>query len=124
MRVKKFSRRTFADQIRYFYIMLFLVVFFLCGSLYLFSTYKIMSNSENNTLRHSLQIVENNMESLIRNVNDNSKLIAYNENVQKMLGSAGEISYEESLKLQDAVLRQWEHRQASAPPLILWQKSL
>lgn len=103
--MKKFSRRTFADQIRYFYIMLFLVVFFLCGSLYLFSTYKIMSNSENNTLRHSLQIVENNMESLIRNVNDNSKLIAYNENVQEMLGSAGEISYEESLKLQDAVIQ-------------------
>lgn len=104
MREKR-KKRTFSRQIRIFYIHLFLIVFLLCGGLYLFSSYRLSETSENNALNHQIQVVENNMESLIQNVNDSSKLIAYSDNVQSILQMDGSAGYEERVKLQDSIIQ-------------------
>lgn len=102
---KKFKQRTFSGQIKYYYILLFLVIFMLCGILYATAAYRMMADSENNILQYSLQIVENNFQSLIQSVNDSSKIVAFNEVVQKMLNKKEELSYSEQTELQDAVIQ-------------------
>ena len=49
--MKKFKQRTFSGQIRYFYIFLFLLIFLLCGILYMVTAFRMLSASDNNILR-------------------------------------------------------------------------
>lgn len=102
----KFFKLSFSDQIRYFYVSLFLLVFVLCGSLYLFYANKQISDSEDSTLEYSLQVVESNMEALIENVNDYSKVIAFHEVIQESLQSVKKesLSYEERIALQESII--------------------
>ena len=102
---KKFKQRTFSGQIRYYYILLFLAVFLMCGILYAVTAYRMLSDSENNTLQYSLQMVENNVQSLIQSVNDSSKIVAFQDTVQKMLNKKEPLSYEERMELQDTVIQ-------------------
>lgn len=102
---KTFKQRTFSGQIRYYYILLFLVVFLMCGILYAVTAYRMLSESEDNTLQYSLQMVENNVQSLIQSVNDCSKIVAFDDVVQRMLNKKEELSYEEQMELQDAVIQ-------------------
>ena len=82
---KRFGKKTFSEQIRFYYILLFLLVFLICGVLYLVTARRLVESSEDKSLDYSLQMVEGNMESLLKNINDDSKIIAYNEVVQDTL---------------------------------------
>lgn len=102
---KKYKQKTFSGQIGFYYLVLFLLIFALCGVLYAFTAYRTLSESENNTLQYSLQMVENNMRSLIGNVNDSSKIVAFHNVVQRMLEKNTALTYEEQMELQDTVIQ-------------------
>ena len=102
---KKYKQRTFSGQIRLYYLILFLVIFALCGILYAFTAYRTLSESEDNTLQYSLQMVENNMQSLIQSVNDSSKIVAFHDMVQRLLKKGTTLTYEEQMELQDTVIQ-------------------
>lgn len=100
---KRFGKKTFSEQIRFYYILLFLLVFLICGGLYLLTARKLVESSEDKSLDYSLQMVEGNMESLLKNINDDSKIIAYNEVVQNTLQMNMPLDYESRANLQDAI---------------------
>lgn len=100
---KRFGKKTFSEQIRFYYILLFLLVFIICGGLYLLTARKLVESSEDKSLDYSLQMVEGNMESLLKNINDDSKIIAYNEVVQETLQMEMPLDYESRSNLQDAI---------------------
>lgn len=64
---------------------------------------KLVESSENKSLNYSLQMVEGNMESLLKNINDDSKIIAYNEVVQNTLQMEMPLAYENRSDLQEAI---------------------
>lgn len=101
--IKRFGKKTFSEQIRFYYILVFLLVFLICGGLYLVTTRGLVESSENKSLDYSLQMVEGNMESLLKNINDDSKIIAYNETVQSTLQMEMPLDYESRANLQDAI---------------------
>lgn len=103
---KKFSKLTFTRQISVFYMCVFLVIFATCGLLYMTTTIRYVSDSENSTLEYGLQMVESNMESLFENINDYSKVIAFNNTVQEVLQKnlTGESAYDDTVELQEAVI--------------------
>lgn len=100
---KRFGKKTFSEQIRFYYILLFLLVFLICGGLYLVTARRLVESSEDKSLDYSLQMVEGNMESLLKNINDDSKIIAYNEVVQDTLQMEMPLDYESRSNLQDAI---------------------
>ena len=100
---KRFEKKTFSEQIRFYYILLFLLVFIICGGLYLVTARRLVESSEDKSLDYSLQMVEGNMESLLKNINDDSKIIAYNEVVQNTLQMEMPLDYESRANLQDAI---------------------
>lgn len=100
---KRFGKKTFSEQIRFYYILLFLLVFLICGGLYLLTARKLVESSEDKSLDYSLQMVEGNMESLLKNINDDSKIIAYNDVVQNTLQMEMPLDYESRANLQDAI---------------------
>ena len=100
---KRFEKKTFSEQIRFYYILLFLLVFIICGGLYLVTARRLVESSEDKSLDYSLQMVEGNMESLLKNINDDSKIIAYNEVVQNTLQMEMLLDYESRANLQDAI---------------------
>lgn len=100
---KRFEKKTFSEQIRFYYILLFLLVFIICGGLYIVTARRIVESSEDKSLDYSLQMVEGNMESLLKNINDDSKIIAYNEVVQNTLQMEMPLDYESRANLQDAI---------------------
>ena len=100
---KRFEKKTFSEQIRFYYILLFLLVFIICGGLYIVTARRLVESSEDKSLDYSLQMVEGNMESLLKNINDDSKIIAYNEVVQNTLQMEMPIDYESRANLQDAI---------------------
>ena len=100
---KRFEKKTFSEQIRFYYILLFLLVFIICGGLYLVTARRLVESSEDKSLDCSLQMVEGNMESLLKNINDDSKIIAYNEVVQNTLQMEMPLDYESRANLQDAI---------------------
>lgn len=102
---KRFKNMTISRQIKYYYVLLFSIIFLLCGILYIFTVSRITSNSENNTLEYALQVVENNMEAMIENVNDYSKVIAFNDTVQEFLEINVPVSYEAEVALQEEVIQ-------------------
>lgn len=67
------------------------------------TTRGLVESSENKSLDYSLQMVEGNMESLLKNINDDSKIIAYNEVVQNTLQMEMPLDYESRANLQDAI---------------------
>ena len=67
------------------------------------TTRGLVESSENKSLDYSLQMVEGNMESLLKNINDDSKIIAYNETVQSTLQMEMPLDYESRANLQDAI---------------------
>lgn len=101
--IKRFRKRTFAGQIKLYYIVLFLLVFLLCGGLYLITAHHLVASSEDKSLQYNLQMAESNMNSLLDNINDNSKIIAYNETVQEILQMELPLDYENRTKLQDSI---------------------
>ena len=103
--MKKFKQRTFSGQIRYYYIFLFLLIFLLCGILYMVTAFRMLSASDNNILQYSLQMVENNMQALVRSINDNSKIVAFDEVIQNTLKKEGNVSYKERMELQDTLVQ-------------------
>ena len=100
---KRFEKKTFSEQIRFYYILLFLLVFIICGGLYIVTARRLVESSEDKSLDYSLQMVEGNMESLLKNINDDSKIIAYNEVVQNTLQMEMPLDYESRANLQDAI---------------------
>lgn len=100
---KRFEKKTFSEQIRFYYILLFLLVFIICGGLYLVTARRLVESSEDKSLDYSLQMVEGNMESLLKNINDDSKIIAYNEVVQNTLQMEMPLDYESRANLQDTI---------------------
>lgn len=100
---KRFRKRTFSGQIRIYYMLLFLIVFMMCGGLYLLTARKLVKTSEDKSLEYSLQMVEANMESLLQNINDDSKVIAYNQVIQDILQMNTSLSYENRTKLQETI---------------------
>lgn len=102
---KRFRKRSFSGQIQYFYILLFLGVFLVCGGAYYLTAHKLVSSSEDSMLEYGLQIAETNMEALLNNMNDNSRMIAYNDVVQETLKSGESLDYEDRLRLQETVTR-------------------
>lgn len=101
--IKRFQKKTFSGQVRFYYILLFLFVFIICGGLYLVTARKLVISSEDKSLDYSLQMVEGNMESLLQNINDDSKIIAYNDVVQKTLQMEMPLDYESRTNLQDTI---------------------
>lgn len=101
--IKRFKKKTFSGQIRFYYVLLFLLVFLMCGSLYLLTARRLVNSSEEKSLDYSLKMVEANMESLMQNVNDASKIIAYNDIVQKSLQMQPPLEYESRVKMQDTI---------------------
>lgn len=102
---KKLKQLTFSNQIRYFYVLIFWVVFLLCGMLYMITSYQYIKNSENNSLEYGLRVVSSNMEGLFKNVNDYSKLIAFDDRVQETLQNGNEIEYEGKKTIQETVIQ-------------------
>lgn len=102
---KYFNRMLFADQIRTFSLVIYLVIFLLCGSLYLIMANNMTSSSENNTLEYNMQVIENNMDRLISTVNDYSRVIGYSESVQSALKEESVSDYINIQELQDTVIR-------------------
>lgn len=102
---KRFNKMTFSEQIKYYYVLLFLIIFIFCAVVYIAAARKLISTSENNSLEYSLQVVESNMESLIGNVNDYSKAIAFNDVIQEALQMDSPVGYEEKMALQESVIQ-------------------
>ncbi|MDO4275784.1 MAG: sensor histidine kinase [Eubacteriales bacterium] len=102
---KRFNKMTFSEQIKYYYVLLFLVIFILCTVFYIATARRLISTSENNTLEYGLQVVESNMESLIKNVNDYSKAIAFNDVIQEALQMDTPVGYEDKMALQESVIQ-------------------
>lgn len=100
-----FNRMHFAHQIRTFSVVVSLVIFLLCGSLYLIMADNMTSSSENNTLEYNMQVIENNMDRLISTVNDYSKIISYSDSVQNALKEESVTDYINIQELQEAVIR-------------------
>lgn len=100
----RFSKMTISGQIKYYFILLFLILFLLCGALYFAAARQIMTDSEDNTLEYGLRTVENNMESLMDNINGYSKAIAFNDTIQKVMRMDAPLSYDNRMKLSDAVV--------------------
>ena len=71
--------------------------------MYLLTEHRLVVSSEDKSLEASLQMVEGNMEALLQNINDDSKIIAYNEVVQKTLQMNLPLTYESRTKLQDTI---------------------
>lgn len=103
---KRFSKLTFSRQVTVFYMAVFLLIFVSCGLLYVVTTARYISGSEDNTLEYGLQMVESNMESLFENINDYSKVIAFDDTVQDVLqrNIAGVSQYDDAVKLQEKVI--------------------
>lgn len=97
----KFRKRSFSSQIRMYYICLFLIIFLLCTGLYLFVTNSMSVATDDTSLNYSLQMVEDNMESLLEHINDSSKTVAYNTRIQEILAMGGSMGYEERVSLQN-----------------------
>jgi two-component system, sensor histidine kinase YesM len=58
-------------------------------------------SSDDTSLNYSLQMVEDNMESLLENINDSSKTVAYNTRIQEILAMGASMGYEERASLQN-----------------------
>ena len=101
--IKRFQKKTFSGQIRFYYILLFLLVFIICGGLYFLTTRKLETSAENKSLDYSLKMVESNMDSLLQNINDDSKIIAYSEKIQKILQMPLPLDYASRTDLQESI---------------------
>lgn len=102
---KNFDKMQFAHQIRTFSLLIYIVIFILCGSLYLIMANNMTTTSENNTLEYNMQVIENNMDRLISSVNDYSRIISYSDSVQNALKDESVTDYINIQELQDAVIR-------------------
>ena len=100
-KIRRFRKRSFSSQIRIYYICLFLIIFLLCTGIYLFVTGSMSVSSDDTSLNYSLQMVEDNMESLLENINDSSKTVAYNTRIQDILAMGASMGYEERASLQN-----------------------
>lgn len=102
---RDFNKMQFAHQIRTFSLIIYIVIFILCGSLYLIMANNMAASSENNTLEYNMQVIENNMDRLISTVNDYSRIISYSDSVQNALKEESVTDYINIQDLQDAVIR-------------------
>lgn len=102
---EKFNKMRFVYQIRLFSLIIYLVIFLLCGMLYLLMAKNMTTTSENSTLTYNLQVIENNVESLISTVSDYSKIICYSDSVQSALKEESVTDYINIQDLQDAVVQ-------------------